>query len=82
MNTPLLRGEILYVDPEKISITEAMGFLECSEPTLMEMLRTGAIPGIKPGKAWVIPRRAFYNCVNAWSEDAAQRRLSQPISKV
>jgi excisionase family DNA binding protein len=50
---------------DKISLQEACDFLECSHPKLKEMLHDGDIPGIKLGKAWVIPRVAFLSAVNA-----------------
>jgi len=49
---------------EKITVEEVADFLECSKVRVQDMLREGLLPGWKPGKAWVIPRAAFYDAVN------------------
>jgi excisionase family DNA binding protein len=49
---------------EKVSIDEACAFLECEKPKLLELLREGVVPGLKYGKAWVIPREAFFGAMN------------------
>jgi excisionase family DNA binding protein len=60
---------------ESISVDEACEFLECEKPKLMALLREGELPGVKFGKAWVIPREAFFAVVNATAlQEAKQRR--------
>jgi excisionase family DNA binding protein len=49
---------------DKVSIEEACQFLECEKPKLLELLREGVVPGLKYGKAWVIPREAFFGAMN------------------
>lgn len=58
-------------DAEKISHEEAAAFLECTELRLAALLREGRLPGLKAGRHWVIPRRAFYDAVNQLAIDAA-----------
>ena len=58
----------------KISIQEAASFLECSDETVTSMLRDGDLPGIKPGKAWVIPLQGFYAAVESLGAQAAYER--------
>lgn len=57
---------------DKISLEEACAFLECARPKLMELLGEGLIPGIQLGKAWVIPRLAFFQAVNQLALDSAE----------
>ena len=45
--------------------------LLCTEHQVIELLRNGTLPGMKPGRSWVIPRVAFITAVNAWAERAA-----------
>ncbi len=49
----------------KIPVPEAAEYLECSPTRVLELLRTGVIPGVKLGQSWVIPRQAFYEAVAA-----------------
>ena len=60
---------------EKITIEEVAEFLECSEERVQDMLREGRLPGFKPGKAWVIPRVAFFDAVNVAAVQAQAVRL-------
>ena len=59
----------------KISVAEAATFLECSEERVSELMRLGELPGLKKGRAWVLPRPAFYTAVNEMAvADAAAIR--------
>ncbi len=49
----------------KIPVPEAAEYLECSPTRVLELLRTGVIPGVKLGQSWVIPRQPFYEAVAA-----------------
>lgn len=57
---------------DKISPDEACCFLECAHPKLMELLGDGTLPGLKYGKAWVIPREAFLQAVNQLAFQSAE----------
>lgn len=58
---------------DKVSIEEACQFLECEKPKLQELLREGILPGLKLGKAWVIPRVAFFDAVNRLAAEEATK---------
>lgn len=65
---------------EKITTREAAAFLECSEETLLEELRNGRVPGLKIGKAWVIPRPAFFEAMNERAR--ADAAILNPQTKI
>jgi hypothetical protein len=56
---------------DKVSVAEACAFIECEQPKLMDLLRTGVVPGFKQGKAWVIPRLAFLSAMNNLASTSA-----------
>ena len=65
----------------KITLTEAAEFLECTESRIQELLREGRLPGLKMGKAWVIPTALFYEYVEGIARvDAAC--LARPLQEV
>ena len=74
--------ETISVDDrqQKISVAEAASFLECSEERVSELMRLGELPGLKKGRAWVLPRPAFYTAVNqmAVTDAAAIRGANTP----
>lgn len=55
----------------KISILEASEFLECGEERILDLLREGVLPGVKLGRAWVIPSAPFYAAVERLAETEA-----------
>jgi excisionase family DNA binding protein len=57
---------------EFIALEEIAIVLQCSEDKVLALLRAGRIPGIKPGKAWVVPRTAFVTAVNGWAMEEAR----------
>jgi excisionase family DNA binding protein len=63
--------------PDKISVSEACAYLECGHPKLMELLHDRQIPGLKFGKAWVIPRAAFITVVNRMAMAACNQDPSE-----
>ncbi len=65
----------------KIPVPEAAEYLECSPTRVLELLRTGVVPGVKLGQSWVIPRQAFYEAVAALAEERAAR-LSLGVTEV
>ena len=73
------------LDGEKISVADAAEYLECTATRVLELLREGQLPGMKYGKAWVIPRAAFFDAVNVAAVqaqavlfDEAKRRKVSP----
>ena len=58
---------------EKVSISDACAFIECEPPKLMELLRSGVVPGFKQGKSWVIPRAAFFAAMNDLARTSAEK---------
>ncbi len=68
-------------DSEKVTIERAAEFLECTEVHVLALLRDGRLPGVKLGKSWVIPARAFFTAVSDLAiEQAAKLRAPLPIS--
>ncbi len=55
----------------KVTIAEAGEFLECTPERVQELLRDGTLPGLKMGKAWVIPRGGFFTAVERLADEAA-----------
>lgn len=64
----------------KITIAAAAEFLECSEVRVHDLLREGALPGLKMGKAWVIPSEPFYRAVEALAASEADILARQHIA--
>jgi excisionase family DNA binding protein len=75
------KSESIRSNTESISTEEACMFLECAEPKLQELLREGVVPALKFGKAWVIPRHAFFQAMNALAIQAAGERLKAAESE-
>lgn len=67
---------------EFITVEEIALVLLCTEHQVIELLRNGTLPGMKPGRSWVIPRVAFITAVNAWAERAAHdiAQIAQDLS--
>lgn len=55
-----------------LSLDDAARVLQCTENQVIELLRNGTLPGMKPGRSWVIPHQAFVTAVNAWAHRAAE----------
>ncbi|ANH68255.1 helix-turn-helix domain-containing protein [Mitsuaria sp. 7] len=61
--------------PHLIAFTEICGLFNCTESSLISMLRSGELPGVKLGRDWRIPRQAFWQRLNEMAlEKAAERR--------
>ena len=58
------------IEPDEIA-----ALLKCTVETVFNELRAGSLPGVKPGREWVIPRQAFFDHINlrAGAEAAARR---------
>lgn len=60
---------------EVLTIEQVAALLACEITTVAEHLRSGLLPGLKFGRQWVVPARAFFERVNALAhEQAAARR--------
>lgn len=60
---------------ELISAEEICQLFGCTDSSLVAMLRTGDLPGVKLGRDWRIPREAFWYRVNEMAlERASDRR--------
>ncbi|MCM2348126.1 MAG: helix-turn-helix domain-containing protein [Acidovorax soli] len=60
---------------EVLNIEQVAALLSCDATTVAEHLRRGLLPGLKFGRHWVVPARAFFERVNALAhEQAAARR--------
>ena len=68
------KSESIRSESQSISTEEACDFLECEKPKLQELLREGVVPALKFGKAWVMPRQAFFQAMNALAIQAAKER--------
>lgn len=66
---------------ESISIADACAFLDCQKPKLLELLREGAIPALKIGEEWVIPRSAFFQAVNDLARRSAEERRRKEMQE-
>jgi excisionase family DNA binding protein len=69
-----------------IEVSEVCQHFDCTELTVVVMLRDGRLPGVKFGRDWRIPRHAFWQRVNEMAlEQAAQRRADvaaqQPVAQ-
>lgn len=61
---------------------EACRELECSEVKLKQLIACGDIPAVQPGKAYVIPRQAFYEAVNELAKREAEKRRAALTGQV
>lgn len=60
---------------ETMTLEEASEALRCQGIlTVRQLLADGELPGIKPGKEWVIPRAAFWHAVNEMAVKEAHFR--------
>lgn len=60
----------MIIEPDEIA-----ALLKCTVETVFNELRAGSLPGIKPGREWVVPRQAFFDHINLRaSAEAASRR--------
>lgn len=65
---------------ELISLAEIQTLFDCAETTLLALLRSGQLPGVKLGHEWRIPRQAFWVRMNqAALERAEERRRAETI---
>lgn len=69
----LLIAGLDQVDP-MLSIEDACAAISCGPIKLRSMLAAGELPGLKIGKEWVIPRRAFFQALN-------ERALSEMLDR-
>jgi len=60
-----------------IELDEACAALKCTVNKLEEELRTGRLPGTKIGREWIIPRQAFFTCLNERAQTEAEERRSK-----
>lgn len=76
---------IRELHPDLIEFEEICQLFGCTEASVVVLLRTGDLPGVKLGRDWRIPRQAFWQRVNEMAlEKAADRRsaiagLEQPL---
>ncbi|MBT9511350.1 MAG: helix-turn-helix domain-containing protein [Acidovorax sp.] len=60
---------------EVLSIEQVASLLSCEATTVAEHLKNGLLPGLKFGRHWVVPARAFFERINEMAhEQAAMRR--------
>lgn len=61
---------------ELLSVEKVASALDCADTTIEERARTGELPGIKLGRAWVFPRAALLQslCEMAQREAAARKQ--------
>lgn len=61
---------------ELLSVEKVASALDCAGTTVEERARTGELPGIKLGRAWVFPRAALLQslCEMAQREAAARKQ--------
>lgn len=64
-------------DSFTISSEEVAEVLHCTVETVRQLLAQGVLPGMKPGKEWIIPRAAFTEAINAYALDQAGQRRKQ-----
>jgi len=58
---------------------QAAELLACAVTTVEELARSGELPGIQPGRAWVFPAGALAQRLDQMAlEQAAQRRKPEP----
>ncbi|WP_409449687.1 helix-turn-helix domain-containing protein [Candidatus Igneacidithiobacillus taiwanensis] len=60
--------------PRSLNVTEAAEFLKISEEEVKRRLRRGEIPGVKPGKRWVIMEQdlvAYFDSLYARKRQAS-----------
>lgn len=57
---------------EFLNVYDVARLLDCAEVTVEEWLRSGALPGLKIGRGWVVPRNALVECVNTLAIESAK----------
>jgi excisionase family DNA binding protein len=68
------------IEAPMIAVPEAAEVLQCGEERIIELLKAGDLPGLKVGRGWVIPRRAFVQRINelALIEASVKRARRMP----
>lgn len=59
---------------EAYTVTEVCEILGCEAETVTERITNGDLPGLKFGRGWIIPRKAFDQCLNELALQEAQER--------
>ena len=58
-----------------LAVSEVAEMLQCEESTVQELLRRGELPGLKFGRAWIVPSEPLLQCLNQMAlEEATKRR--------
>ena len=71
---------------EVLTIEQVAALLACEVTTVAEHLKSGSLPGLKFGRHWVVPARAFFDHVNALAHEQAtarrdeKKRARQPLA--
>ena len=71
-----LASEVWPRDDVIVGNEEACALLQCSPARLRQLIARGDIPAVQAGKAYVIPRQAFCEAINALANKEAQRRAA------
>lgn len=61
-------------DKPTMTVAEVAAELRCDEDTVVEWIKAGTIPALKPGRSWVIPRAAYLTALNALALGLAEQR--------
>lgn len=80
LKTPALELQALTEKSEPLmySVDEAAGILKCTPLTIENKLRLGHLPGLKYGRSWVLPARAFVQYLNEQAaSEAAEKRAGR-----
>lgn len=64
---------------EILSVAQAATIMDCTEKHVEDNLRSGYWAGIKGGKGWVIPRRAFFDRLNELAVEESAKRRAPPV---
>jgi excisionase family DNA binding protein len=60
-----------------LTSSQVADLLHCERSTVEEMLRRGALPGVRFGRSWVIPSEALMQFLNqAALAQAAERKIA------
>lgn len=72
----VLTAVLDQVDP-MVPYDEACSLLSCGPYRLADLLKSGQLPGLKIGREWVVPRRAFFERVNEMAVNGSLARMRQ-----
>lgn len=64
---------------ELLSVEVVANALDCASTTIEERARTGELPGIKLGRAWVFPRAALLQSLCEMARREADGRKVKPV---